>query len=419
MIAKRVFTVALVSSVFFWPGPGFGDEMGQTCILADLEPKPQWSYEASFSPSGEELRVVDINQHLMMTYTLDGRWIESDGLKFLEMVTPGFTLTGAQRYDPRTARSSGADALVLNLGRGHFRTVESGRTTGTYEIGKWRVEPPNGYGNSLQPGIPLSPYSWTFAEGDLIVFTEVGFVEKGGDKDWWAGYLRIPLGKSPEEVGPLPFLVAENEEQKLWLWKTRDQVHIFNRMDFQFLASRGSSAYVLVPREEPGIFVIEKDSKKLKRINFQGLDFGTLPDVSYAHSFRYELPAMMDRVERSSFVVGIYPGPEGLLLLRRQPMGWETEWRLIQAHVERGAVEKTVKLPTRANHVILAVGSPWIGLVEKGPYLSFDQQNIPSAIFIPSRALEASREAQELCREVRRVESLEEVRRLHRSSDLR
>lgn len=418
-----------------WPlglvGQTVATNRGQVCFRTNLVPPPQWAQEAFISASGDQLQVVDLGRNQLMAYTLDGR-PTSSRLELVQRTTPDFELGDVRPVGRAVEDAARPETRVLRLRGGRFMKIvdglpmtlgktPTGQRVDVLELREWQVAQPAGYENSFNPGRPDSPYTWTVAGDDLVVFTDVGFEPRNsGEVLWLSGYLRVPL-RLPGDEERLHFLQiegAEHEDADKSVWEDiRASNPLLNRLGLHLLTSDDSSAYVLVFGEKPSIYVNTKDSGKLKRLGLPEAGLGQTPAVQYGYTFQDELPAMMETIEETAFTTGIYAWRGSLLLLHRKPAVSGTEWTLIRVDPGTGRQKGLYKLPTTTNHAVLALGDPFVAIVEKGPYLSWAEQSIPSVVYFPSRALETlgtgdAREPRDLCSQVPSVQSLTDVRRI-------
>lgn len=395
--------------------PGLAPQGEATsCLFSELHPKPWWSYSASWS--GDRLLIGDAGRREVMAYSKSGQLVPSE-LEFVAKTTPGYAPVAAQSSAGTTDGEESVEYLKMLPDR--FLKVVDGRAVDDFSVKEWAVQPPLSFQGSYETGQIDRPHLWAQIGDDLVIFADVGFpARRGGDLEWLAGFLRIPAKTPPEDAAPLPFLTGTDAEgPDDWTWQTRERLHIWSRMAFPTIAGVGTTAYVLVMEDTPALYKNEAGSSSLERVELVDLTLDGPPDVHYALGFLDELPNMMERVESASVVVGMYAWEGDLYLLQREPTGtWRTRWSLVrldldvsdegQATARKAAV---MPLPTVANHLIVAPGDPWWAVVEKGPYLAGDRQHIPSAVFIPSRAV---RGQGSLCGDLDLPEGLGELRRL-------
>lgn len=97
-------------------------------------------------------------------------------------------------------------------------------------------------------------------------------------------------------------------------------------------------------------------------------------------------------VQRQSVPVALYGHGPHLYLLTRDPIrtdgGFRTKWRLHQIDPEADELVRSMTLPTHTEHLLLAPGSRYWALIEKGPVNEVAQHEIDSMVLVPTSWIE-------------------------------
>lgn len=100
-------------------------------------------------------------------------------------------------------------------------------------------------------------------------------------------------------------------------------------------------------------------------------------------------------LEHQTMPVGLYGAGEYLYLLTREPRpAGGTTWRLHQVDPQRDELRHSRVLPTHTEHLLLAPGSLFWALIEKGPVSNLAQYDIQTMVLVPAAWLEDSSQTQ-------------------------
>ncbi len=99
-------------------------------------------------------------------------------------------------------------------------------------------------------------------------------------------------------------------------------------------------------------------------------------------------PILYKALEHSTSAVALYGRGAYLYLLTRKASGQGPLWQLWQIDPQRDTIVRSMTLPTRANHLLLAPGPISWAVIEKGPVIQPGSQAIKSMLLLPSPWIE-------------------------------
>lgn len=358
-----------------------GDELGAGCTRVKFDEPPLWVIGGAWDESAQEdageekspqLLLADLIRNNVSAYSLAGR----RGPSNLATASRDFA-----DFNPVSLMRSDTGWLVrlkqgriADLGTGHIRELdgilvrparpEEGRALGS--VGRVHLV--------------------TTAGPDIVFFADVRFPGPTSDREddvWRCGFLRVPIRKPPTEGGPetVDFLGGLS-------WDYQSRVRRMNRLAQPYIAALGATAYILVMDEEPKIFRSSPsaDGPSWEELELSSEQTGltTPPDLAFGDQLYETLSMVMRRVETSTMAAGLYGWQGHLYLLSREPRGGRTAWWLRRIDPTKSQVWGPVAVDTAAPHLVVVPGEKQWALVEKGPYVSYLDQHIPSVLYVDS-----------------------------------
>jgi len=345
-----------------------------------LAQPPTWTWSGAWSAS-DQLVLADPVSHALFQYLVpSGRTVEA---------LPKSLAADLGSTVPSRIQATGNGELVVELANDRLVTFsKSFRLMSRADVvTRYNAKAAN-------PGARIeSLWGWTLAGGDLLGYGDVSF---DGRQRWESGVFRLSLSNPQNlEVAFSTPLALENPESE-----KPDTSRAFYRLGLPFLAALKDEkddtryvGYVLLMKDRLGIYRHEKGRPTLDFVTAlpRGLEVSPqLPDLKRKEDF----PSVMRAVEQSTMPAGLWGWNGHLFLLSRAPAGTKTRWTLTKIDPRQGAVLGSIVLPTEANHLTVVPGPSWWAFVEKGPVLGFGNQNIDSAVLVPSQALRGNLRAQ-------------------------
>jgi len=207
------------------------------------------------------------------------------------------------------------------------------------------------------------------ASGDLIA---CGDLKRG--ENWDSGFYRLPAGG-----GDIVELLG---------YGPTDPLNIFCRLGLDLIATIGDTAYFVVMEQPPRIYRhAPGDPVALPLASFP-------PHASAAPGLaplppREEFAALLLDVENSDMVVGLYADDELLYALHRDHTAAGVDWLLVKIDPQTDEVVGTLRVPSGANHLMVAPGpEEWV-FIEKGPVKSLGDQTLAGILRVPTAEIDA------------------------------
>lgn len=217
-------------------------------------------------------------------------------------------------------------------------------------------------------------FNWTLDEsGELFAYASI----QRADDEWWAGMVRLGVDPVEERVRIEPLLRVPTESRE----------SVFYRMIYQYVATLGERGFLLSMGERPAIVLLGAEPRRLDAFPADLRRRTELPPIEGPQS----VPVLLAAVEAASLPVGLYGWQDRLYLLGRRPAeSTGTEWTLTVIDPERDRIERTLRLPTGASHLVVVPGDTQWALVEKGPARALSDQEVRSALLLPASWLSAT-----------------------------
>lgn len=326
------------------------------CSRAVLTPsKTTWIYSGVWS--GPNLRLNDIRSRSILTFDKSGQ--EGAPLVFPGAIPLRLTASGNSYF----LETLGQDVLTLDSG-----LAVAGRR--------------NLFRESLQTGRRITAiFNWEVAGNDLIGLSDLQPDVPGKVQDLSA-FLRFPLSNPAKYTVLTPY-------------PSEAEIELY-RLGHPFVATVGSTAYVLKPLGRVGILENQPGSRELKPLNAfpEGFD---LPPLIPGFRTNADYPEIMSVVEQSAMPVGLYSWGQALFVLTRRPVSDGTEWALSKIDPARDQLLGTTVLPTRAHHLAVVPGPDQWAFLEKGRVKGRWNQELESVLYVSAKAFQGT-PAAAICR---------------------
>ena len=340
-------------------------EASSDCQDVVFDRAPIWTLNGIWAEGTQAARLLlpDFKRNRVLGYSDEGR-LRPSGLSSLESDIPGY-------HPVRLLR--GSQGLVIQLTKARL-ALQDGTIRNLKEV---QVLRPTG-----EPGLPELGrlgrlYLVEIAGPDAVVFADVVF-NVGGSEIWRSGFLRVPLRPAAGQDQVTTFLGDRS-------WPAEGEFHLRYELMHPYLATEGSTAYILIMDETPEIFINESGGTELQPLGVAGLDrleLSAPATLYFGEPFHETFRLTMKEVEISAMAVGLYAWEDGLYLLTREPDAGGTAWWLTRISPEEGQVIGSSRIRTAANHLVVVPGHRHWAFVGKGPYTSSSQQEIQGAVLV-------------------------------------
>ena len=367
--------LALLVSFFAFPGSPAaadgkrGDESLFTCKRASLTRSPLWTGSGAWN--GEDLVLVDTIRRRLLPFSEDGRARPEPRGPLQKALT--------DLYPIRIAAGSDG-GLVLQADANRFLVLDRGFAT---------------LGNvstrllATQDGTTIEKvFDWALAGNDIVGFADVKTPGLNGNENdrWASGVVRFSTGKASG------FEFLEN------LDVANDISRKYHRLGNAYIANLGDTAYYLLMGN--GIHLWRHQKGKSR-----GEDLGDLEGSFPLWKISPPLPSfvnpqdyseVMETVELSSMPTGLYgwvdpvSKRQALYLVSRQRQNGKTQWLMSKLDPRNGRVQGTASIASNANHLFIVPGASRWAVVEKGPALGLQEQEVKGIYTIPAEKIRKS-----------------------------
>lgn len=341
-------------------GSLYGASLAQTtaqdaaCHEVNLTSKPGWTLSGGWRPDGT-LVLVDALWNTLRRYSSTGVSLGQVGEPLKSSLLDLLPVTG-QTSGSNFILQVSDGLMVLDQNLRPLRTVPVLASRGE----DWTLD---------------HYWQWQAVGTDIVAYGDVVHGTDRADRNNWRGALvRFPL-QNPQDLQVLRLDDTEHRDRR-----------IFFRSGNPYLASLGSTAYILSLGDRPTLYKHERGSPQPEEL--RGLVPGpaTSPQLP---GFRTgpDYVALMAAIEKESMQVGLYAWSNSLYILTRAPAGRNTRWVLTSIDPNRREITGSVELPIKANHVTVVPGKKSWAIIEKGPVKGYGVQEISRILFIPSAKL--------------------------------
>lgn len=341
--------------------PAFAaEDLAAPCAIA-LDPAPRWTSSGAWSSEGDEVVLVDILGSRLLRYSSRGGFLgdvrkpgrgrlefnhptklTTDGAGFVLMDRMEHLLWLDEELEPRRAMRLPEDLDLAGVDR---------LTLSDFQV----------VGDDLAALV-------------AVVRTAPGSPGKQSGKqreDVWRGYAVIS-----REAGTLRQLVELSQ---------RPEARRLYGYVFPLVATAGGVAYGLDFGPPNRIVALLPSGRALSAIPEDLVD--ELPELPGDGGPGTAVVAFA-ALEGQAMVTGLYGRGDKLYLLARRPGREGTLWQLHRIAPDGPRQERTVTLPSTANHLFLVPGVPAWAIVEKGPVEGPGEQTIDRMILLPAGTIE-------------------------------
>lgn len=317
-----------------------------------------WSYSAVQDAAGSAVFLLDALGERFLELSLEGRATN------LVPVSGHVGRILAEGWPDAVARQG--DDLVVHLQIGD-RLLRVGRELNVRS--SISLADTGRRGAAALESMPLWDVT---AGGDIIACGDL----QGDDGEWHSGFYRLPA----DPAGAIAGLIT---------YDPRDPLNIYCRLGVDLITTIGETAYFIVMEDPPCIYRQNPgDSEPQKLEAFPPL--AGPPPVLPALRPREEYAALMQQVEDSDMVVGLYSHQASLYLLYRHHHNAGLSWLLSQIDPETDKEVGTICIPSGANHLMIAPGRrEWV-FIEKGPVKSLGFQDLRGILRVPFSEIQTS-----------------------------
>jgi len=342
------------------------------CLRAVPTRLPAFSASGAWAKGGGELMLLDNMGRTVLRYTPEG-----DSIGEVLPSNPAYL----KRSFP-TKMSAHKDGFILQVHGNQLDVLD--RT-----FRRQRIVMATAASSSEAPLVD-KVFMWTVLTGEkgeeVVAFADV----KLGERSWWTGFVRFPLG-NPAAVELIQ--TVDHEERT------------FYRITYPYIAKVGKTAYILRMDNQMGLYRVEAGENGRSQLK---------PLRSFEEIYRFpslspQLPifrqpedfaVVMRRVEHSSMPAGLYAWNGFLYVLSRQPRQGSTQWSLSKINPASDEYMGTATLSSvQANHVSLVPGPHKWAAIEKGPVKGLTAQEVKSLFLIPAATNERAPLRGDLCRQ--------------------
>jgi hypothetical protein len=358
---------------------GGGDVPVSACKRSPLTRPPLWTGSGVWN--GEDLVLVDTVGRGLLPYSADGQ---------ARLEPPGPLSKALTKLYPMRIAAGGDGRLVIQADANRFLTLDRGYAA-VGNVSAHLTAAQDRSGSMID-----KVFTWTLAGQDVVAFADV---RPPGlrSNEWATGIVRFSA--ETEKSG---FEFPSNMNRPIDADAISRKYH---RLGYAYITSLGDTAfYILMDSGAYHLWRYEKgnipeDLGDLAQlvISFQGLwrDPSDMP--SYVTPQDYV--TFMETVEESSMPTGLYgwrdpaSGSEALYLLSRQSQNGATRWLLTKLDPNSGRGMETVLIRSDANHLFAVPGPNQWAIVEKGPAVGLQKQEVKSIYTIPAERVRRSFEA--------------------------
>ena len=224
---------------------------------------------------------------------------------------------------------------------------------------------------------------------DLVVCSDLylGGADPKRIENWRTGVVRISLD------APASFEV-------LYELDIDDRTALGCRLALPLIANLpGRRSYLLALEDRPRIYELRPGAEERPLTAFPER-FAFSPALGEsANPGKESIPGIFSDLEKATTPVGLFGWEGALYLLTRSPAADQgTDWWLTRIDPATDALAGTVRLATKANHLMVVPGDRYWALIEKGRVEnSYEDQDITGIVAVPAEEIRAWRADQVIC----------------------
>jgi hypothetical protein len=325
---------------------------GNTCSIESLEIKPSWISTLEVDQENNRILIADPKQQKLIYF--DSRTSDMDGVPLPSNFAPASVTKIADGFFVQSRDT--AAIITSDLKQQKVVNLQETKKRSTPELG--------------------SLYSSWITRGS--VFVGFGSVYKGGRdvsrsaRDFQLGFVRGKVSAATREFRDISLLEATDKNDFYLLGLP------------YFAATDDGLFYVRMIANSPVV---------IKRVNPTGpptdvqaipKEFRLAPFLDKRSSSPNSTAALFRQIESSTMVSGLFGQGKFLYLLTRKPdLSGGTEWLLHQIDPQKSRLLGAVRLPTKANHLSVAVSTGEWYFVERGEVHNWGDQDIENLIRVP------------------------------------
>ncbi len=319
------------------------------CSRIELWPPPGWTNSGAWN--GEHLLLVDTQNQEVLRYSATGR----------QLGTLGESVTRSLKNTFPTKLAAQGQRLVIQVQGDRFLSLDRSYVFHGATDAHERVD--------YEQSAVRKLLTWALAGSDVFGFAEV---ESPGNR-WSSGLVRFSL----DQPGAFKYLAPR---------AVTAVSRKFHRLGYPYVAAAGGTGYaVLMEGGQMTLYRSAAGSGQLDKMD--ALDDVAAPELpSFVQP--EDFVSVMQAVEESAMVAGIYTQGADLYVLFRRPAGGATEWRLSHVNLATGRIDETTKLPSRAHHLFAVPGDKRWAFIEKGPARTLNDQDVTGAFLVPASRLQ-------------------------------
>ncbi|MGH7340169.1 MAG: hypothetical protein ACREKH_06735 [Candidatus Rokuibacteriota bacterium] len=325
------------------------------------------------SPDGDLLVLDFRNRQIVRVDLPDGSW----------GAVPGAAGQALKSQGPETIYGFGGGLLVRRASTGDFVELD----------GRLGIKPGKPHRVTGIPDGELREVRGIFllqADGrDLVVCGDLylGGADPKRTENWRSGVVRIPLD------APKSFEVLRE-------FDIDDRTVLGCRLALPLIANLpGRRSYLLALEDRPRIYELRPGAEARPLTAFPER-FAFSPSLGESSQPGKErIPDIFSYLENATTPVGLFGWEGALYLLTRSPAADRgTDWWLTRIDPATDTVAGTVRLATRANHLMVVPGDPYWALIEKGPVEnSYEDQDITGIVAVPAERIRAWKPGEVIC----------------------
>ena len=336
------------------------------CKRSALAMPPLWTGSGAWN--GDDLVLIDTVRRRLLPYSADGR----------ARVEPQAPLAKAlvDLYPTRIA-AAGDGRLVVQADASRFLLMDGGYAK-RGDVLASLLAAQDGSGSTID-----KIYTLALAGQDIVAFADVKTPGVAGVDRWSTGIVRLYPGKGSFEV--LHNLPRDDVSRK------------YHRLGYAYIAGLGDTAFYLLMGNGTHLWRHEQgkepeDLGDLERFFPLWKKSPALPSYVSAQDF----VSVMETAEESSMPTGLYgwkdpaSGQEALYLVSRQVQNGKTQWLLTKLLPKNGRSAGTVLIRSDANHLFAVPGPSQWAIVEKGPAVALQEQEVKNVFILPAEKVRRS-----------------------------
>lgn len=326
---------------------------GGQCRRVTLQLGSTFSYSAAWSADGERLFLAGPLEGKVFVYDESGHVVET-------IVNPGL---GPHEFTkPLNLQATGDGGLIVHEHGNHSVWLDK-EHRGVRSLRLDAEDMPE-----VQALHSLTPL---FSDGYLVTRS---IVKISGTQKW--GYARLQIGETAKFLDvAVEFSSDPHAPNKRFQGLTGPSLAIADSDIYGVAFGFPSKLYQLSPEvRELGVFPAA---------------YREIPTLPETPGNALGTAIQLRFLEKQRVAVALYGSGKYLFLLTRDPLPeHQTKWQLHQIDPQEETLVRTLVLPTHTEHLLLAPGTKYWSLIEKGPVNEVAQHEIDSMVLVPTAWIE-------------------------------